>query len=522
MILRKDLEVIDFLKGDELMRGASLLIFFWVLGILPPSVCGFGKVFKDSLHGVEVDLPPGYYLRVPSGQGRILIKNEGGLGGLSIFMLKNPKSWDPGYFIKVFSISLPTSKIFYRKIDKNSVMAICEATYASFSPYFDAEYTYAGILTERWSSPVRAAMFVRRGCHYTLAMVAVPPSGGSLKDLFQVASSLKIQPPFRPFRSQPVQSVVFGIPAYYVDVPEGWRLENMNTMGTYGEIPCFCVKGREGGACYFRVWTQSFQSMFFQMPIGMAKVFVPGQGERPWSSFILSPEEAISLYLGFWGFEIPINVEVGKDVVWFERLLRQSIPSPIIGLWVRHFYFSGRNFSGEGVLGETRMQVVNMSTATLSVGYTGMLGIWWGESEKTRSLAEGVIRSIEVNPEWERRQMKVMTEEMRKEMAHRRWIWNEFRKTHDYISRLHRGTIKAEEVFQEEMARAYTNILSDYTYARDPETGEVFHLEDDAREYWRNAEGDIVKFEGEVLDPRALEVEGWRRLEVRPEGFGKW
>jgi len=112
--------------------------------------------------------------------------------------------------------------------------------------------------------------------------------------------------------------------------------------------------------------------------------------------------------------------------------------------------------------------------------------------------------------------------EARAEMAHRQWMWQEFKKTHDYIKRLHREEMTAEQVFQEEMARGLCNILSDYTYVRDPETGEVFHIQDEAQEYWRHEEGEILGIAEGEIEPAELESMGWHRLQVRLEGFGKW
>jgi hypothetical protein len=133
----------------------------------------------------------------------------------------------------------------------------------------------------------------------------------------------------------------------------------------------------------------------------------------------------------------------------------------------------------------------------------------------------GILNSFEINPEWMSKNLKVASKELKKEIAHQKWMWREFRKTQDYINKLHRQSIKEEEIFQQEMARAATNILSDYTYARDPETGEIFHIEDEFEQYWRDEEGNIYGISGEV-DERALEINGFKKLQIKVEGFGQW
>ena len=131
------------------------------------------------------------------------------------------------------------------------------------------------------------------------------------------------------------------------------------------------------------------------------------------------------------------------------------------------------------------------------------------------------MNSLEANPKWVFKNLEILNMEAKKELEHRNWLWSEFKKTQNYINRLHEQSIKEEEIFQEEMARALTNILSDYTYAKDPQTQEVFHLKDEFEQYWRDQEGNIIGF-SDNIDEKFLEANGFKKLHIRIEGFGKW
>lgn len=56
---------------------------------------------------------------------------------------------------------------------------------------------------------------------------------------------------------------------------------------------------------------------------------------------------------------------------------------------------------------------------------------------------------------------------------------------------------------------------------RDPESGEVFHIDDVAQQYWTNEFGHIIGVD-EPVDEQKLEAMGWRGMEARFEGFGSW
>jgi len=92
------------------------------------------------------------------------------------------------------------------------------------------------------------------------------------------------------------------------------------------------------------------------------------------------------------------------------------------------------------------------------------------------------------------------------------------------LNRMVLEMVQEQEEFNSRMAAAWTNALSDQTYARDPATGEIMRLYKhawDETDFWRdpvwNTVLDGVEPGSELED--VLRSEGWRRLDQSLEGF---
>jgi hypothetical protein len=481
-----------------------------------------GKIWEDKLHGIRVDLPSDYIVHILPQQGRILIERSDYKGGISILILRNPKDKNPAYFLKVFGTLIPRKDFIYKQLSNNKAIGICKASYADFIPFFDANYSFAVLLSGMYQQQVKAVISVFRGKKFSLVFIIVPPPEEDISNLLKIVRSFELSKPKIPFKTAFVKSPFLKCNAFSLNLPKGWTIVNRATFTKVGELPFFCAHGKEGGVCLVYLQTSFLQSSL--MVAGTA--IIPGVGEQLISQAITSPEAAINFYLRLLRLPEAQQVEYTRSVDWLKNYFNLTFNpvgsqtlmiAPAITL-LSSLRLSAPNLEGNGWIAEIKLSSPQM----LSTGYVGSITVWWGNNKEAISVARGVASSITPTLEWLQKSLKVQHEELKKEIAHRRWIWNEFKRTNEYIKKLHEKSMKEERIFQEEMARALTNILSDYTYARDPETGEVFHLEDDAKEYWRTEEGEIVKFENEVLDPEKLKAEGWRKLEVRVEGFGKW
>ncbi len=484
-------------------RFFSFLLIFFLLGSV-----SVADLFRDPLHGLEVKLPPGYRLCLRS--GRILITPYTFNGGVVIFPLKKPPKKKGDYLLKVLALPfVRDGKVFYRQ-RKNFYVAEILATYQDFIPFFDLDYTLALFYQGLALRPVRAKLLLKEGKHYALAFLVLPPPGEKISNLRAIVDSFRWQRPSLPYRRKAVRSTLFGITALWVDLPQGFSLKKALALTKIGEIYEVVVSGPEAGAAALGYvganFVQSFDPM---MPVSMFYYFDPLRGQDvPLGAPLPGPEALIELVVR----EITGITAVRLLPANFPISFPPNLPPP------RVYLLRAQAPRLEGL---ARIHVNEVRTYPNRAGsYGGLMHFVWGEG-KTFAMARGVLASLELNPRWVNQATKLMLQEARKEIEHQRWMWNEFRKTQRYINRLHRESMAAEELFQEEMARAFTNILSDYTYARDPETGEVFHLEDTAREYWRDEEG-LIWGLPEGVDERLLEARGFRRLEVRPEGFGAW
>jgi hypothetical protein len=92
------------------------------------------------------------------------------------------------------------------------------------------------------------------------------------------------------------------------------------------------------------------------------------------------------------------------------------------------------------------------------------------------------------------------------------------------LNRMVMQMLKEEREFNSRMARAWTNALSDQTYVKDSETGEIFRVHKrvwETGEFWRDPLwGNILGgVEGGSELERLLREEGWRSLQQSLEGF---
>ncbi len=478
----------------------SCLIFF--------SSQALGEWVIDPLHGIRVDLPPAYTLNVRSAEGRIILRCLDRPGGIVIFPLKNPKKADEAYLLRVLSLPFYKQGEVFFKTNKNFSLALVKAPYLSFSPYFDQGFIFRLYLKGLANQETRAALMLTRGKKYSLAVLFLPPPGESLERLFKLYSSFKWEKPTVPFKRIEVRSKLFEIPALWIDIPKGFSLKHGLTLTQNGEMPEIIVSGPNGSgfALLGFIGSRLVVAQGFGV-VQVADIFDPLSGNYQLVSQPITTHDALIKFYCKW-----LGLSRGPEIIFLSET-----PYPLlIGAKEAFYFLKADSIRGWADLIESRITQTGGVVQTMA----GSLILAYGPGNFLYQSLGGLF-SIETNAEWEIRNMRFAISEARKEIAHQRWMWREFRKTQDYINRLHRQQINAEEVYQEEMARALTNVLSDYTYARDPETGEVFHLEDTSREYWRDVEGDIYGFEN-TPDERLLEAHGFKRIEVRLEGFGKW
>ncbi|MCS7234040.1 MAG: hypothetical protein NZ900_08080 [Synergistetes bacterium] len=121
------------------------------------------------------------------------------------------------------------------------------------------------------------------------------------------------------------------------------------------------------------------------------------------------------------------------------------------------------------------------------------------------NLRKGINAALVINPDWSLFALEKFTRENKYLNA--------------FVREMHR---KSQE-FNSWMSRAWTNLLSDQTYVRDPSTGEVFKVYKrswETGEFWKDpTTGEILFADREGALSDLLGREGWKKLEESVGGF---
>ncbi len=123
--------------------------------------------------------------------------------------------------------------------------------------------------------------------------------------------------------------------------------------------------------------------------------------------------------------------------------------------------------------------------------------------KRAEDLSVGVLTSFRANPSWFLSKMKRNLEDQK--------YWN----------RVILGVIDKHNEFLTRTSLAWENILSEQTFVRDPETGEIFQVDLSEGHYWRDpVEGFMIGGVEEMSELESiLRSKGWRKLDQSLEGF---
>jgi hypothetical protein len=472
----------------------------------------------DPLHGIKVknvEKLSGFFIIANSKIGKLVIRKNDEPAGISMFVMRKSKSRDPIYPLKILSIPFGNNQVFY-KINGNVINAVAVGNYLNFSTFFDTGFARDLFIYGWANSPAKGYINIVSGKKYYFVTVFLPTKNVSLKALLNIASNVELIKPTEKYKSTGIYSKLVTkkgklVKAVYVDLPVGYRISGGTVLPkNMTEVPFFCVENKKSKACTIFIYYQFFNYSSYLTPIAVAQLFSPIYKRTVQTNLYFKSEiELINFYLRSLGVQIqPKHILTSNGIYPLSQMPKKS------------YEILGNNLIGyyDLLIGE-----VFMPPNGYSKTYVGALTFAYGKTKEDFQKAFGAMISFLYNPYWVSEITKFSFQEAKKEMEHSMWMWKEFRKTMDYINKLHHHSIKEWQIYQEEMARAASNILSDYTYIRDPETGEIFHIEDDAKEYWRDNENNIVKlFEPEEIDRKLLKTLGWRKMEYRLEGFGQW
>jgi len=124
------------------------------------------------------------------------------------------------------------------------------------------------------------------------------------------------------------------------------------------------------------------------------------------------------------------------------------------------------------------------------------------ELEEVEGIANGIFSSLHLNPEWFLQNLKIQSK--LSQMQFEAFV----------------ESFREEEEYRHKTAEAWANALAEETYVRDPDTKEVFRLDDTLGEYWRSEIGDVImSLPAGELDEGLLKAYGWKKMEVSLEGW---
>ena len=129
------------------------------------------------------------------------------------------------------------------------------------------------------------------------------------------------------------------------------------------------------------------------------------------------------------------------------------------------------------------------------------------EHERIKGVVSGIVASEYISPQFALSALE------------------RFIKEQKALNRMVQEMLREHREFNTRMATAWSNLLSDQTYVKDPQTSEIFRLHKNSWEtgnFWREPIfGDVILGgvgEGSKLE-ELLKMEGWRRLTESLEGF---
>lgn len=227
-----------------------------------------------------------------------------------------------------------------------------------------------------------------------------------------------------------------------------------------------------------------------------------------------SPEEAEQVLLSIWQAETDREWRVTQRKVQEREAPSSPVPWAVPGERKRW----GIALTAEsGELERTAYMLVDVSTAiqadplVSSGSHQTQLTINMAQYPKQKreayqGIVAGIVGSVRANPEWALR------------------AFAEFTKENQRINQRVREMLGQLREDNSRMARAWANALSDQTYIRDPENGEVFKVHKrvwDTNNFWRDPTfGDIIGTIGkETKLGDLLREKGWKVMDESLAGF---
>lgn len=318
-----------------------------------------------------------------------------------------------------------------------------------------------------------------------------------------------------------------GLIAATMHVPEGFAFNaGIIRQGKKRRVAVFLRQGET----MLRTDYVDLQTQIIQLPYGgnaLSFLIINGQvSQQPQPIVVASPEDALQLAVALWQTETgtawrvreSMEIPLPPLVSAYREGMRQQMAGAMSYMgaqqgFINHAFIAEgegtiriATASGSFVVGGNPSSVAATQNSFLNMEVT-LIQVAEHKLEQAMSIFSGFKDSFLYNPEWIIRTMES-------------WM-----QQHVEENRLVRQMLQEHREANSQMARSWTNLLSDQTYVKDPATGEIFRLYKrswETGDFWREPVfGDAilggVKRESQLEE--LLKMEGWRRMTESLAGF---
>lgn len=372
------------------------------------------------------------------------------------------------------------------------------------------------------------------GRHTVLVYTILAPleaNRDEIESALRIVRTLRFLPPEQriPYRTEAIIDPVYGMPALWVPVPEGFAFTGQVVRADNPQF-FYRLEGPGGFLRFDAISIQSYATQSFP-GVGQAASIVTWNGQSltwPQAVLVETPEACAPLLLSLWEME-------GMSWTLRGHRIFTAADHPLLRLLAHQLEASSRSsiammqmmgtqvqtfIASHLLLAQSaqRMRFATFLSFAFNWAQPGLMSSQSGgvtfpvmrvmEFEDEAHLAEllpiflGILTGEKINPSWSWR--------VAQENLARNRIWNQAIKAY----------ADAAQEFETRTHLAWANILSEQTFARDPETGEIFQLDDVGGNFWRDPiSGDILAVEPGSDFEEFLQANDWRLLPQSLEGF---
>ena len=525
------------------MRKRFRITFFWgrllpillvfLLCLHPALLAGEQKEIVDRLHGFAFTPKEGWAVTLVG--NAILfhdtyrfvlvraVRHDGNLQRVAKAWAEEHKAMDDGF---------QASRYAFKKVGKGVVLVGTDLSYPyALLPMMAVNFGLSG---QTPPSNYREVTSILPGEKYALVVSFLFPEDtpkAKMEEMTAILRSLRFLPPQQmvKWRTERVIDPEAGMDAATLHVPEGFEFRGMVIRQGTKRVPTLWI---QKGDKMMRTDHVDVQSMSLQAGAtgnAFTTITVNGQSmQLPQMVVASSDDDVIQLVLALWEGEtgqswtlkekknLPFSEEEKRTNLQMQQMAAQGMAAMGAQMVLTPIKVSFTAESGslkrEAIVlgnygGSGRTDWVAATQNAHVAIMVGMVQAPASEFDQTAAIFQGVTHSWRGNPAQAISALQRFTAENKQ------------------LNDLVRQMTQEHREFNSRMSTAWSNLLSDQTYVKDPQTGELSRVYKQSWEtggFWREPVfGDVLLGgvrEGSKLE-ELLRSEGWRRLQESLEGF---